>query len=98
MLTKMLWKHLFDKVIISPEMVKITPSVKIIFCQAKHKDNNNDKDDKDAVNCFKLKKYAHKIVAVPLSNDTVSRRIRNIFNYIEERILKDISGIFFHSS
>jgi len=37
-------------------------------------------------------KYVNKINAIPLSNDTVSRRIKDISYDIEETILKDINN------
>lgn len=46
---------------------------------------------KDAVSCMFGKDHVHKINSIPLSNDTVSSRFKDISNDIEEAILKDIS-------
>jgi len=37
------------------------------------------------------KDYVNKINSIPLSNDTVSRRTKDISNGIEETLLKDIN-------
>lgn len=51
---------------------------------------------KDAVSCMFGKYYVQQINAIPLSNDTVSRRIIDISHNIEETILKDMDdGQFF---
>jgi hypothetical protein len=46
---------------------------------------------KDAVSCMFEKDYVNKINSIPLSNDTVSCRINNISNDIEETLLKGIN-------
>jgi len=47
---------------------------------------------KDSAHCMFREKHVNKINAMPLSNDTVCRRIKDISNDIVETILKDINN------
>lgn len=81
----------------------VEASFKISYHIAKSGKNHTIGEDliapciKDAVQCMFGQDFVRKVNSIPLSNNTVSRRIRDISEYIEEKVVQQLKDSDFFS-